>query len=282
MHRYPWRILAPLGLALDLAAGGCRAQQDSVQPTLPLWELGVFGGSASTPAYPASSDRSVRSLVLPYVVYRGEILRAGRDGVDARLLRGERLEADLGFAVSLPARSDDIAARSGMPDLGTLVEFGPRLRLKLAEDGRGKRLRLEVPLRAVIEVRGGARRQGYALEPRLTYDTSDERSLWNGSASVSVVFGDSSLNDYFYAVAPRYATARRPAYQAQSGLILTRVGLSASRALTPDWRLFGFVRYESYAGAANRNSPLFQRSSGTSAGLGAIWVWRRSALAASK
>jgi outer membrane scaffolding protein for murein synthesis (MipA/OmpV family) len=274
MHRIARRILAMLGLAL--ATGTCGAQQLSAKAPLPLWELGAFGGTASTPAYPAASDRSVRSLLLPYVVYRGDVLRAGREGVDARLLRGDRYEADVGFAASLPARSDDIAVRSGMPDLGTLLEFGPRLRLKLTDDAAGGRLRLELPLRAVIEVRGGARRQGYSFEPRVLYETADERRLWNASASLSAVFGDASLNSYFYEVAPRYATAQRPAYEARSGLILTRMGLSASRALTPDWRVFGFVRYENYAGAANRDSPLFQRSSGTSAGLGAIWIWRRS------
>lgn len=275
MHRTAWRSLAFLSLAA--ATGACDAQQRATEAALPLWELGVFGGSVSTPAYPAASDRSVRSLVLPYLVYRGEVLRAGREGVDARLLRGERYEADVGFAVSLPARSDDVAVRSGMPDLGTLLEFGPRLRLNLLDDATGGRLRLDLPLRAVIEVRGGARRQGYSFEPRVLYETAGASRPWNASASLSAVFGDASLNSYLYEVAPRYATAQRPAYEARPGLILTRVGLSASRALTPDWRVFGFVRYENYAGAANRDSPLSRRSSGASAGLGAIWIWRRSA-----
>ena len=32
---------------------------------LPLWELGVFAGTATTPAYPGSSDRATRSLAVP-------------------------------------------------------------------------------------------------------------------------------------------------------------------------------------------------------------------------
>ena len=42
---------------------------------LPLWEAGVFAGVASTPAYPGSTDRSQRSLALPFFIYRGEVLR---------------------------------------------------------------------------------------------------------------------------------------------------------------------------------------------------------------
>jgi outer membrane scaffolding protein for murein synthesis (MipA/OmpV family) len=47
--------------------------------------------------------------------------------------------------------------------------------------------------------------------------------------------------------------------------------------VTPDVRVFGFVRYDSYAGAANRDSPLMKRHSGASAGIGFTWTLRRSA-----
>jgi len=41
-------------------------------------------------------------------------------------------------------------------------------------------------------------------------------------------------------------------------------------------RLFGYVRYESYAGSANRDSPLHLKNSGTSAGIGFAWTLARS------
>jgi len=41
-------------------------------------------------------------------------------------------------------------------------------------------------------------------------------------------------------------------------------------------RLFGFVREESYRGAANAGSPLMQRRSGASFGLGLTWTLGRS------
>ena len=114
--------------------------------------------SALAPAYPGASKRSTRTL--PYLIYRGEVLRADRSGVGARLLETGRFDFDIGFALSLPARR-------GMPDLGTQMEFGPRLKIKLAEPTQHSRLGLELPLRAVIETRGGLRRQGATFEPRL-------------------------------------------------------------------------------------------------------------------
>lgn len=244
---------------------------------LPLWELGLFGGTASTPAYPGSSDRSARTLALPLVIYRGDVLRADRSGVGARLLHTDKLEFDIGFALSLPARSSDVAARRGMSDLGTLVEFGPRLKIKLAEPTPNSRVRLELPLRAVIEAKGGLQRQGATFEPRLAYEVADRAGRWQVDASAGAVFGNGTINDYFYAVEPGYASAARPAYQAKSGLMLTRAGLAGSWRLNADWRLYSFMRYDNYARATNRASPLLVKNNGVSAGAGFAWTWRRSA-----
>ena len=243
---------------------------------LPLWEVGVAAGVVSMPAYPASTERSSRALILPLVMYRGEVLRVDRSSISARVLRSDDYEFDIGFAASLPANSEDIAARRGMPDLGTLVEFGPRLKLTLARPTPGSQLRLELPVRAVLELNGGVHPQGASFEPELVYESRDLHAGWRGSASASLVFGDRRLNNYFYGVAPEFATFARPAYEAQAGLIATRLGLATSKDLTPDVRLFAFVRYERYDDAANRASPLFLQSQGTSAGIGLTWTLSRS------
>jgi outer membrane protein len=246
------------------------------EANLPLWELGVAGATASTPAYPASDQRSQRSLVLPFVIYRGQVLRADQSGVGARLFYNDAVELDVGFAVSLPARSDDVPARSGMPDLGSLIEFGPRLKFNLGQPSPNSSMRLEVPLRAVIEVRSGARQQGWAFEPRVVYENNDALGVWNLNANLGLVLADAKLNNYFYEVEQRFATSERPAYRAKSGLLSTRAGVGASRKLGTDWRLFGFVRYDNYANSANRGSPLFQQNDGVSAGFGFAWTLGRS------
>jgi outer membrane scaffolding protein for murein synthesis (MipA/OmpV family) len=262
--------------AASLLPGLAAAQAQPAERNLPLWEAGLGAAAFSTPAYPGSEDRNNRVLALPYLIYRGRIFRADQNGIGARLLNTDKLEFDIGFAGSLPAHSDDVDARRGMPDLGTLVEFGPRVKYKFADLGERGRLRVELPLRAVIEARGGVRRQGWTMEPRLVWEKRGEAARWTMEAQLGAVFGDERINRYFYEVAPQYATLERPAYQADSGLMLVRTGLFGTYKLNPDLRLFGFVRYESYTGAANQDSPLMKKNTGASAGIGFAWTFARS------
>ncbi|NHZ39845.1 MipA/OmpV family protein [Massilia aquatica] len=268
----PAAKFAAIVLAIPIAA--CAAPADS--KPLPLWEAGVLGGVASTPAYPGSADRSSRGLLLPFLIYRGKVFRADQSGIGARLVKREAVELDVGLAASLPARSDDVAARSGMPNLGTLLEFGPRLKVRIAEPSASSRIRLDIPLRAVIEARAGVRTQGFTFEPKVVVEMRSADGLWTFDANAGVVIGDKKVNRYFYEVQPQYATATRPGYQADAGLMLTRVGASASRMINEDVRVFGFVRLESYAGAANEDSPLMKKKSGASAGVAFAWTLGRS------
>ncbi len=269
--------LACLGVLPAVAATPDAPVDAPADAKLPLWELGVGAGAISTPAYPGADTRSSRVLALPFLIYRGEVLRSDQSGIGARLLHSDAAEFDVGFAASLPAHSKDVAARAGMRDLGTLVEFGPRVKLKIADIDENSRLRFELPLRAVIEARAGVRRQGWTLEPRLVYDRRETNGDWAWDAHVGALFGDNRINRYFYEVQPQEAIAGRPAYSARSGLMLVRAGLFASRKLTPDLRVFTFLRYETYAGAANRDSPLVKQNTGASAGIGFAWTFARSA-----
>jgi outer membrane scaffolding protein for murein synthesis (MipA/OmpV family) len=270
-------LLALTGICL--LPGLAAAQSDRVEPVerdLPLWEAGIGAAGFSTPAYPGAEDRSNRGLVLPFFLYRGKILRADQNGVGARLLDTDKLEFDVGLAGALPAHSDDVEARRGMPDLGTLLEFGPRVKYKFADLGEYGRLRLDLPLRAVIEARGGLRRQGWTTEPRLVWEQRGEQGRWTLEAQLGAVFGDRRINRYFYEVEPQYATADRPAYRADAGLMLVRTGVGGTLRLNPDLRLFSFLRYEMYSGAANSDSPLMRKSTGVSAYVGLAWTFARS------
>lgn len=244
-------------------------------PRLPLWELGVIGGAVSMPAYPASADRSTRGIVFPYLVYRGKVFRSDESGLLARILRTERMELDMGFAASLPTRSGDVDARAGMPNLGALGEFGPRLKVKVGALDTTK-VRFVLPLRTVIEARDGFRQRGWTVEPGLAWSTEDDTRRLSMGTSFSAVFGDRSINRYFYEVEPQYATPVRPVYAADSGLMLLRFGASANYKLTRDLRLYGYLRAESYARSANRDSPLHLKSTGTAGGFAVAWIFGRS------
>lgn len=243
--------------------------------TDPLWELGGFVAGVSQQAYPGAREQARRALALPFVVYRGPILRADRGALGLRALKTERLEFDIGFAASLGSNSDDIEARRGMPDLGTLVEFGPRATLKLGEpDAAGGRWAVELPLRGVFDLSDHLASRGLVFEPELAYARRGPGLRWR--AGVGAVFGNRKLADTFYGVAPAFATADRSAYEAHAGLIAWRLAFSASQPLGRDWRLYGYARFDSVAGARNRDSPLVQRQTGHTVGLGLAWTWMRS------
>jgi len=256
------------------------AASPSEPPGRPLWELGLGGGVISTPTYPGADDRETRVLAIPTLIYRGKILRADQSGIGARLFRSENAELDVGLAASLPAKSDDVDARAGMTDLGALGEFGPRLKLRLARFDAHSGLRAELPLRAVFEVRSGVRHQGYTFEPRLVYERRSADGKWLFDTQLSSVVGDGKINRYLYEVAPRYATAERPAYAAKSGLILVRLGAFAARQVNPDLRVFGYLRVENYGVGANDDSPLHRKNNGVSGGIGLSWaLWRSKSMA---
>jgi outer membrane scaffolding protein for murein synthesis (MipA/OmpV family) len=252
---------------------GLSAAQDA--ENLPLWELGAFGVGVSQQAYPGSDQNVTRALALPFAIYRGQFLRADRQTAGLRAIKTERFELDIGFAGSFGASSDVIDARRGMPDLGALVEFGPRVKWNLGQGPGGGRWRLELPLRAVFDLSDGLARRGATFEPELAFERRAHAG-WTYSTSVSAILADRRLADTFYGVGPIYATAERPAYVARSGLVSWRLSGSFTRTLSPDWRLFGFGRIDSVSGAANTASPLVRRNAGATVGAGVAYTWMRS------
>lgn len=272
----PLRPLRPVWAALALLVCQCAVHAQAPAGGLPLWEVGGFAGSLTSAAYPASTERLSRNLVLPYFIYRGERLSVDRDGIDARLRLAPDYELDLGVSGSFPATSNDITVRQGMPDLGTLLEFGPRLKVKLPSPGPGLRLGLDLPLREVFEVSGGTRGQGLVFEPTLVLEAANLADGWSLTAKAGLNWGDQQINQYFFGVAPSYATALRPAYEAQSGLISARASLATSKSLSPDVRVFGYARMDYYGLGPNTASPLHLQNSSPSLGLGLTWTLGRS------
>jgi MipA family protein len=261
-----------LAMAAALATSPARAEPSIA---LPLWEVGAFGIGVLQQAYPGSDQQVTRGLVLPYVIYRGKFLRADRDTAGLRAVVTPRFEIDVGVAASFAARSDKIEARRGMPDLGTLIEFGPRVKWNLGEGPGGARWRLELPLRGVFDLDDGAAHRGMALEPEIVLQRR-AREGWSYSTGLSAIIADQRLARTFYSVDPAFATPDRPAYAADSGLVAWRLSASISRNLGPDWRVFGFGRINNVRGAANENSPLVRRTTGTTWGIGVAYTWMRS------
>lgn len=263
--------LALVAVAAGLPAGA-RAQQP---PQQSLWEIGAVGVAVSQPAYPGAAARVNRGLALPYLMYRGQFLRADSGGAGIRAIKTATFELDVGFSGAFGSNSKDVEARSGMPNLGTLAEFGPRLKWHLGTGpGKGS-WRAEIPLRGVFDLSKHFAHKGLAFEPELVFERRATRG-WNYNTVLGLVWGDQRLADTFYGVAPSFATDSRPAYAASGGLVAERLSVGVWRDVTPELRLFGLARIESVSGAANQTSPLVKQRTGALFLVGLTYTWKRS------
>jgi outer membrane scaffolding protein for murein synthesis (MipA/OmpV family) len=241
---------------------------------LPLWELGVGVGAFALPDYRGSDEGRGYVLPVPYVVYRGEFLKADRHGIRGELFESERVNLNLSVAASLPVNSSRNAARAGMPDLDPSVEAGPSLELALWRSGDGRDLlELRLPLRAAFTLESSPRAIGWVATPNLNLDLAGRGALagWNFGFLAGPLYGSRRQHEYFYGVAPQFGTPERPAYQAPGGYAGFQFLAAASRRFAGFW-VGAFVRADTLRGAAFEASPLMKRDTYFAAGAGIAWV----------
>lgn len=223
----------------------------------PLWEICIAGGGAYSPDYPAADKNSLNVLALPYVVYRGDFLRLGRDSIAKGVfIDNDFTELDVSLSASFNANSNDNKARRGMPDLDYLVEAGPQLKIKLGELYGGK-TELQLPVRAVFSTDfGRIDHRGYLFNPKFSYMRPN---IFNSgimvTGSIGSSFATKKLQSYFYRVEPRFATADRPAYDAGGGYLGSAVTVGLSYGITDRIRAYAGGQVGYYGGAANEDSP---------------------------
>ena len=274
---YNFRSLITAALGLTVFTFSHAQSEPNVEGVQkPLWEAGLAGFGLTGPAYPGAADDVARGLVLPWFVYRGPVWRAAGGTVGARVTKNAFAEFDIGLSGALRASSEDVKVRSGMPELGFLLEFGPRAKLNLARPSQDSVVRLELPLRGVFEFNSGVNYRGLTFEPKLTYDNRDLGRGWGFSGSLGLIYGDQHFNQYLYGVSSQYAPSSRSAYTAKAGLITPRAQLTLSHKLNEDVRMFAFSRTDFSGKGVNSDSPLHLQERGNTLGLGLIWTIGRS------
>ncbi len=250
----------------------------SAAAPLPLWEVGAGLGVISVPDYRGSDVRSNYVLPVPYLIYRGKVLKADRNGVRAALFYNDALEVNLSLNGTLPANSKDNPLRRGMADLKPTVEVGPTLDFNLWHSGDSKKkLDLRLPARAAITLQSSPTIVGWLFSPNLSLNARDTAGMtgWKGGLSGGPIFATRRYNGYFYSVAQDEAITGRPAYAAPGGYAGTQVTASLSKRFSRYW-VGTFLRYDNLSGAVFSDSPLLQRHSALSAGIAVSWVFGAS------
>jgi len=242
----------------------------------PLWELGIGVAGFRFDDYRGSDHTNNYLLPIPFFAYRGPILRADRDGARAVLFSGQRIVVDVSLGASVPTKSKNDQARSGMPDLAGTFEIGPNFIVELWEaSNRNMKLELRLPVREAITLERSPRAIGLTFSPNLNLDIRGLPGKGNLGILAGPLFADQRYHQYFYSVAPEFATPSRPAYEAPGGYAGWRATTAFSRRFGNAW--FGaFVRYDNLHGARFAPSPLVRKETTVTAGFGISWIFATS------
>ncbi|NQD35538.1 MipA/OmpV family protein [Permianibacter sp. IMCC34836] len=238
------------------------------------WELGIGGTAVHIPHYIGADDARDYVLPFPYFVYRSERLNVDRNFIHGKLLERDDLKIELSLSGTPPVDSDDNDARAGMPDLDATGELGPSIQYTFRE-ADDQIWRADLAIRKVIGTDfSRISNAGYTVSPQLYFSQrwqTDANTRWQFESTLGPSYGDNRYHDFFYAVAPAYATSDRAAYDAAGGFGGWRWALGLTRREGNFW--FGaFVRYYDLSDAVFLDSPLVRREHSVLAGFAVAWI----------
>jgi MipA family protein len=237
----------------------------------PLWEAGLGIGALGYNDYRGANSSHIYPIPVPYFLYNGPVLKTDRDGIHAALFNQRWVEVKLSFNATTPVSND--RSRSGMPQLRPTVEAGASLDFHLWESADGRyRWDLRLPVRSAFAIEAPPEAIGWTFTPGLAWDFLDPLGHpgWKLGLFAGPLFANRRYNDYFYSVAPQFATAARPAYEASGGYAGTQ-SLAALSKRFPRYWVGAFMRYDTLSGAAFADSPLVAREGYWTAGFGIAW-----------
>lgn len=270
------RVVLLLALCGLVEAVGAQAGESS----RPRWEAGLAAGAGRVPDYPGADQSQFRGIVVPYLVYRGSVLRIDERGIRGRFLDTEHWELDLTATAAFNSRSNDL--REGMPELDYLFGIGPQLVYKgWALERSGPTLHLKLRALGSTDFK--------RIDERGASVATELRWRWPGIAgpasaltmSVEPTWASRPLQRYFYEVGASQATAARPAYAARAGYLGTEFGATLRQRVSREVAWYASANLMSLHGAANTASPLLASRSNLAIGAWLVWTpWRSSEAAA--
>lgn len=257
------RIL--LSLLLALTSGAALAQEP-----LPRLELGVGLFALDAPDYRGSSDSATYLIPIPYIKYRGDVLRVD-EGVQGVVFE----TSDWLFTLSadfLPPADDDTPEREGMDELDAIFEIGPSLNYRFLQLKHSDWW-IDLPYRFVYALEGKPNSIGWTFQPRLSWRKPARRlGEWKLHFLLGPVYSSSEYHDYFYSVEAADATTNRTLYDADGGPSGYRAEFTYSKRFGKYW-LGGFIRYDSLRDSEIEDSPLVTEKESWLGGVALAWVF---------
>jgi len=171
-------------------------------------------------------------------------------------VRQDWIELNISASATTPVRRN--ATRPACRNLRSTVEIGPSVDLHLWKSA-DERIKFDVrlPLRAVFTVQARPHSIGAVFAPNASIDIKDVAGFqgWYFGALAGPLFADHRYHDYFYTVAPQFATPERPAYEATAGYSGAEFLVALSKRYPSFW-VGAYVRHDTLAGAVFEPSPL--------------------------
>lgn len=272
--------LLAAALMAGVPARGEDAPAAAATNGLALWEVGLAGAGARIPLYRGSDEYRTYAFPMPYVIYRGDILKMDREGIRGLFYRNERIETDVSFGGNPPV-TDGAEVRRGMPDLDPVLEAGPALKVFFHRGKRLSSLYIETALRAVMAISPddlSVRHAGDRLNVSLVAGryTPSPDSDWSMGGRLGADFGDAKYHGYFYDVTEDQATPDRPAYRSSGGYGGCHAAGYLVRRLSPRVTASVYARWENLDGAVYDDSPLVRTRNNFVLGAAVMWKIKES------
>lgn len=242
----------------------------------PLWEYGLGLGVDAFQAYPGSSTTHAYPFPVVRIVYNGTFFKADQNGARGLLVNNSLVELNISGDGTPPV--NNVRVRFGMPELRSTVEVGPAAKFHLIpDDDRGFKLDFYLPVRKAVTLATRPESVGWEMQAQLNLRIRNvfQQPGWTLDVATGPMFADGHYHDYFYSVAPEYATPIRPAYSAPGGYSGSQLDIGLTKRFTR-MRVSAGVHYDELRGASFLDSPLVERSYDWSATLSFAWMLGKS------
>jgi len=267
----------------------CACPVQSADTEKSLWEIGLFNGAAQIPHYRGSDEYNWYVVPLPYVIYRGQIIQADREGVKGIFFKTKSFESSLSISGNPPVDGDN-DAREGMPDLDAMFELGPSLKWHFTGDflPQSDALYAQIALRAASSIAfdSGVDLSYLGLHADISLSYANQSFLKKQEigfgGKISADFADKDLNSYFYDVEQQYVRSDRHFYASDTGYAGFSLSGWMQKKLTDALSLGVYSRWDNISGAVYEDSPLVKEKNNFTVGCALTWkIWESGRRAAS-